>query len=139
LFELLDQEFRFTLDAAASKRVAKCPQYFDRKRNALTKPWTGGPAFCNPPYGKETHKWVRKAFLESQRGTLVVMLLPAWTDRNWFHEFCIPHGEIRFIRGRVGFVKRSVLRKAIPWGVVIVIFRPGQNGAGRLGEPYIVP
>ena len=36
-------------------------------------------------------------------GTTVVMLLPARTDTKWFHEYILPYGQIRFIRGRLKF------------------------------------
>ncbi len=51
--------------------------------------------------------WVRKAheqFVEG-KAELVVMLLPARTDTDWFHEYIYqkPNVTIRFLRGRVAF------------------------------------
>lgn len=41
LFDELDAEFRFTLDAAASENNHKCPVYFTKSDNALDKNWGG--------------------------------------------------------------------------------------------------
>ena len=37
--------------------------------------------FCNPPYGREIGKWVKKA---SEAQGVVVMLIPARTDTKYF-------------------------------------------------------
>lgn len=62
-----------------------------------------GRVFCNPPYGKELPKWVKKSYEESQKGNLIVMLLPARTDTRWFHDYIYHKAKIRFIRGRLKF------------------------------------
>ena len=41
LFKILDDEFHFTMDAAASDQNAKCKQYFTAKDDAITKKWGG--------------------------------------------------------------------------------------------------
>jgi hypothetical protein len=65
--------------------------------------------FCNPPFGRELGRWMLKAFTESSEfGALVVMHVPARTDTSWFHEFALPHAEVRFIRGRLSYT--SVVR-----------------------------
>jgi hypothetical protein len=61
------------------------------------------PGVMNPPYGREIGKWVKKAFEEAQRNSeLVVCLLPARTDTQWWHEYCM-RGQIAFIKGRLKF------------------------------------
>jgi len=61
--------------------------------------------FCNPPYGRQIWKWVKKSHDESKKpGTLVVMLIPARTDTSYFHDWIYHEAkEIRFIRGRLRF------------------------------------
>ena len=69
LFRKLDQEFHFGLDAAATPENAKCECYFTPETNGLSLPWGGyGAVFCNPPYGREIGKWVKKAYEEFVRG-----------------------------------------------------------------------
>ena len=104
-FDQLDQEFRFALDAAATDKTAKCPTYYTPETDGLTSPWNlaGGAVFCNPPYGREIGKWVRKAHEEAQAGVPVVLLIPARTDTSYFHDYIYNQAEIRFIRGRLKF------------------------------------
>lgn len=40
-FDKLNDEFHFTLDAAASPDNAKCPVYFTEEQNGLTQSWGG--------------------------------------------------------------------------------------------------
>ena len=59
--------------------------------------------WCNPPYGREIAKWVRKGYEEAQKpGTTVLMLLPVRTDTAWFHDYC-KKGDVTFLRGRLKF------------------------------------
>lgn len=105
-FDKLNEEFSFTLDAAATDKTAKCAAYFTPETDGLKSTWeapTGGAVFCNPPYGREIGKWVQKAYEEAQAGTTIVLLIPARTDTTYFHEFIYGKAEIRFIRGRLKF------------------------------------
>lgn len=104
-FAELDQEFHFTLDAAASHTNHKCSRYYTEEDNGLEKDWRGETVFCNPPYGsKETGIWTKKCYEEAQKpGTTVVMLIPARTDRASFHNYIQGKAEIRFVRGRLKF------------------------------------
>lgn len=100
LFKVLDDEFHFTLDAAASDQNAKCKLYYTAKDDSLRQKW--GVTFCNPPYGKQIKKWVKKGYEEAMAGSTVVMLIPARTDTEWFHKYCLK-GDIRFLKGRLRF------------------------------------
>lgn len=119
LFDKLNREFGFTLDAAASPENALCERFLSREDDALKQPWTGS-VWCNPPYGIHIGKWVEKGFNEAQHGAVVVMLLPANTDTLWFHRWCTK-GEIRFIKGRLKF---GSMGTAAPFPSMVVIFRP---------------
>ena len=103
-FDKLDAEFRFALDAAATDKTAKCQRYYTPETDGLSQPWdAGGAVFCNPPYGREIKKWVKKAYEEAEKGTTIVLLLPARTDTSWFHDYLYGKAEIRFLRGRLRF------------------------------------
>ena len=41
-FDKLDQEFHFALDAAATKKSAKCQRYYTPAENGLEMPWSCG-------------------------------------------------------------------------------------------------
>ena len=104
-FDALDKEFNFVLDAAATPETAKCSSFFTPEDDGLSQSWdVGGAVFCNPPYGREIGKWVKKACEESRKGSHpIVMLIPARTDTSYFHEYIYGKAEIRFVRGRLRF------------------------------------
>lgn len=61
LFDELDREFDFNLDPCADDDNCKCPMYYTKEEDGLSKDWGGYVTFCNPPYGREIGKWVKKA------------------------------------------------------------------------------
>ena len=79
-----------------------------------------GTIWCNPPYGRELNKWVKKAYETAQQGETVVMLLPARTDTKWFHEYIYGKAEIRFIKGRLKFGGN---KNAAPFPSMVIIFK----------------
>ena len=50
LFNQLDDEFHFTLDAAATDKSAKCPAYYTPETDGLKSPWNlaGGGCILQP-------------------------------------------------------------------------------------------
>lgn len=139
IFEPLDLEFFFGVDAAASHENAKCDFYLTpdgyymkdggspyriSRDNGLEKDWSQcvDAIWVNPPYSS-WGLWVKKASEEAKRGATVVMLLPARTDTRAFHEYIYgrKNVEIRFIKGRVRFVGAE---HGAPFPSMIVIFRP---------------
>lgn len=119
LYDMLNKEFNFTLDPCATDSNAKCPHYFTKEQNGLTKTWYE-TVFMNPPYGRQIKKWVEKAYLESLKGSVVVCLLPSRTDTHWWHEWVMYAKEIRFIKGRLKF---GDMKNAAPFPSAIVIFK----------------
>lgn len=125
LFDALDREFRFTLDAAASKENAKCARFYSKAdRDGLTQPWGSEVVFLNPPYGREIGKWMQRAAEQSSGAkATVVCLIHARTDTKWWHTWVMPYAsELRFIRGRVTFAGAT---NSSPFPSVVVVFRPG--------------
>lgn len=119
-FNQLDAEFHFTLDPCATSENAKCEHYFTKEDNGLLQDWGGARVFCNPPYGREISKWVKKCYEESKKGALVVLLIPARTDTAYFHDFIYHKArEIRFIRGRLHF---NESKQGAPFPSMVVIF-----------------
>ncbi len=122
LYEELDAEFHFQLDAATTKDNPLGTKYFyTEEDDALSKPWNKNATFCNPPYGLKIGEWVRKGYLDSVKyGVTIVMLLPSRTDTRWFHAYIYnnnngnnnnnnniknqdPNIEHRFLKGRLRF------------------------------------
>ena len=125
-FDVLNREFSFTLDAAATAKSAKCPAYYTPETDGLSSPWNlagGGAVFCNPPYGRKIGQWVRKAYEEAKRGTTVVLLIPARTDTTYFHDYIYGKAEIRFVRGRLRFTDEEGNAYApAPFPSMVVIY-----------------
>jgi site-specific DNA-methyltransferase (adenine-specific) len=111
LFDLLDQEFHFQIDAAANPENAKCPAYFEDLDavSTFSFDWHLKGAwerfFLNPPYSAgNIDRFLQKAYEESLKGAIVVCLVPCATDTKWWHNYAMKSQEIRFIKGRVRFV-----------------------------------
>lgn len=123
-FDKLNAEFGFVLDPAATDKTAKCSLYYTPETDGLSQSWNcGGAVFCNPPYGREIGKWVRKAFEEAQAGATVVMLIPARTDTSYFHDYIYGKAEIRFLRGRLHFTDENGTQyPPAPFASMVVIY-----------------
>jgi phage N-6-adenine-methyltransferase len=123
LFNELNEEFKFTLDAAASDSNKKVDKFFDKNSNGLKQSWKNETVWLNPPYGEKGSKlvdWIKKSVSEMNNGATTVLLIPARTNTNWFHDYCLKFGEVRFIRGRPKFVNAKY---GLPQPLCFVIFR----------------
>lgn len=108
LFDVLNREFNFTIDVAATEQNAKCPLFLDY---ALVEPWRSSEwddhrpsmAWCNPPYS-QIGTFVDRAINQLEAGCESVLLLPNDSSTKWFSK-CVGHcQEIRFLTGgRVQF------------------------------------
>ena len=117
-FNQLNDEFHFTLDPCCTHENRKCEKYFTQDDDGLSKSWDNETVFCNPPYGREIGKWVKKA--SEARGGVVVMLIPSRTDTSYFHDYIYGKAELRFVRGRLKFGDGKA---PAPFPSMIVIFR----------------
>lgn len=137
LFARLNERFRFTLDAAATHANAKCERYYTLEDDGLTMPWAGR-VWCNPPYS-QIGKWVEKAWEESDRCELIVMLLPAnRPEQGWWQDLVEPWRDkgyglhTEFIRGRQRFVMPGAEEigpnERPPFGSVLLIWTLASGG-----------
>lgn len=122
-FEKLDNEFNFDLDPCCSKLTAKCQKFFTKEDDGLFQPWFG-TVYMNPPYGRQIVNWIKKASEESQKGCVVVCLVPARTDTRWWHDYCMKSSEIRLLNRRLTFAGADN-KSTFP--AAIVIFRPNET------------
>ena len=118
LFDVLNKEFKFTLDVCASKENHKCPKYYTADDGGLSKEWSG-VCWMNPPYGREIGAWMKKAYESSLLGAKVVCLVPARTDTKWWHDYAMK-GEIEFIKGRLKF---GNAKNCAPFPSAVVVFK----------------
>lgn len=127
------RDFYETLDAQYDFNFDPCPYMHDVSRwDGLNISWSERN-FVNPPYSHpHLRKWVIKAYHESRLGKLCVMLIPASTDTNLFHDVILPYATtIQFVRGRLRFTGLNAEGKECNdpamKGSMIVVFdgRPG--------------
>lgn len=148
VFEALDREFRFTVDAAASPENRKCERYLTEEEDALTADMIDQTVFCNPPYGPGwkacTQACARKACLRrglhisedvpgigewikafkawAASGSTVVALLPANTETEWFRSIFASANELRLVYPRINFVGTE--DSGNTGGSIIAVWRP---------------
>lgn len=118
-FDKLNAEFNFTLDPCATIDNAKCTKFFTIENDGLAQDWSGYRVFCNPPYGKKIAEWVKKCYEKAQKGTLIVLLIPARTDTIYFYNYIYHKAEIRFIKGRLKFGNSA---NSAPFPSMLVIY-----------------
>lgn len=94
LYKELDQEFNFNFDP--------CP--INPQFDGLKIDWKERN-YINPPYvTKLQNDFINKAFEESKKGKLCVLLIPARTGTARWQNIIIPFAkEIRFLSGRLKF------------------------------------
>lgn len=70
--------------------------------DGLALPWFGRK-WVNPPYGKETRRWLAR--LAAEGGGIALVF--ARTDNEWFHDTAATADLVVFLRKRVRFVGAS--------------------------------
>jgi phage N-6-adenine-methyltransferase len=122
-FNELNREFSFVLDVCAVESDAKVQHFLSPAEDGLSVPWHS-PAWMNPPYDRSIGLWVEKAYKESQKGKLIVCLLPGRSnDTQWFHNYVMRASEIRFIKDRIHFGNNGKFSRA-NISSIIVVFKP---------------
>ena len=149
VFDPLNAEFQFTLDAASSHQNRKCDQYCTlegrfyvgpgcvglvsvSRQNGLETTWTGERVWLNPPFSLLL-PWVEKAW--DDRADVVCILLPNnRQEQPFWQDFIEPHrdraGSIlttRFLRRRRPFLHLGKgignrTSKNPPFGLVLCIW-----------------
>lgn len=121
-YDELNKEFNFTFDP--------CPLNADF--DGLSIDWKESN-FINPPYSRKLKEaFIVKAFEESKKGKLCVLLLPVSTSTKIFHDVILSNAEIRFIKGRIAFEGVNtfgvkVNSKKPMHDSMIVIFKRGKS------------
>ena len=114
VYRLLNDEFDFNDDP--------CPI---GGGGGLDREW-GSRTFVNPPYSA-LRMWCKKAYEESIKGKLVVMLIPSRTDTIAWHNYVMEADEIRFIKGRLKF---GDSKNSAPFPSCVVVFNKLKERGG---------
>lgn len=120
LYDSLDAEFHFTVDAAASHDLHKHERYWTREEDGLKQSWKGERVFVNPPFfANPLAAFARKAFMESRDiNTMVAMVVPVKSDQGWWCDYAL-RAQRRFLRGRIKF---QGAEHAYPKPVAVLVF-----------------
>ena len=123
-FDKLNEEFEFTIDLAANSTNTKCVSFFSKEQDAMDQDWHG-ICWLNPPYGSsgkyKLSEWIKKGFNESQKhNSTIVILIPARTNTNWWHNYCMKSKEIKLVKGRPKF---GGAKYGLPQPLAIIVFK----------------
>lgn len=135
IFALLNDEFGFTIDAAATADNALCKRYFTAEDDAFKQEPLEEVIFINPPYS-QTASWVTLADRWSlANGNTVVLLVPAATDTRWWLTASMQASEIRLLVPRVKFLRPDGRPQGSPpFGSAVIIYRRGPFAFEQVGE-----
>ena len=104
--KIIDLFGKFDLDVASpigGVNYIPAKNYYTKADNGLIQDWYG-TVWCNPPYGRDTYRWLDK-FIDHKEGIALVF---ARTDTAWFHELVIKADALLFTRGRIAFLKSGI-------------------------------
>jgi phage N-6-adenine-methyltransferase len=111
LFNILNNIFKFSLDACASQSNTKCKLFIDEKQNCLKTNWESllinsdsKSVFINPPYSSGLLLPIfKKIKEEATKGLTIVVLVAARTETQWHkiawdyaRYFCFFYQRIKF-------------------------------------------
>jgi phage N-6-adenine-methyltransferase len=135
LFKRLDDRFHFDVDAASTPQNKLCKFSFCRGyTDALLMDWclAGDVFFCNPPYARGMiEKFLSKAYTESLKGAIMVLLLPGDIGTQWFHKYCFKAAEWIIIEGRVKFndIDGNPSKGSPQFGSICIVFDEARRKA----------
>lgn len=99
----LEKDFgQFDLDVCASHKNRVCERFFNKDQNGLEQDWQGSLVWANPPYSHK-NEFIDKAHQEAQKGTKIIMLMPAFTETAWFRDLKSKSEWLLFLNGRLVF------------------------------------
>lgn len=129
LFDYLNNIYKFDLDPCSDGTNNLCDDYFTEEDDGLLQDWGGRNVFMNPPYNRETGKWIEKAYKESLKGAVVVCLIPCRPDASYWHKWIFPYARsIFFIQGRLHFGES---KQTAPFPSAIIVFDKEWSGGWR--------
>jgi hypothetical protein len=128
--EIISALGSFDLDPCApvSRPWDTAKEHYSKPDDGLAKPWSGR-VWCNPPFGREAVKWLRK-LRDHGNG---VALIPARTETEMFYE-CVwgKADAVLFVKGRPHFHYVDGDRAPFNSGAPICLVAYGEENAEAL-------
>ena len=133
VMDLIREEFDLGLDVCASPQNAQCDRFLTEKDDAIQEEWgglaQGSAVWMNPPWGRGIGRFVERAREQaSKHGLIVVCLLPSSTDTRWWCDHVMRSTQVRFIRGRLHFIREDGHTGPCTKGSAVVVFTAWGQG-----------
>ena len=123
LFDFLNENFKFNVDAAASARNAKCEHFYGKRENFLSPasgPNNSARIWCNPPYSLSEHFASKLLIFYRLWNISSVILLPVRSDRIWYQQLLhTPNVRDVPITGRLHFGASG--KGAFMYSILVII------------------
>jgi hypothetical protein len=120
-----------TCDAAHGKKtMVLAAKSYCKCDDGLRQQWKGR-IFCNPPYGKETGKWLERL---ARHGNGIALIF-ARTDVGYFHDavFRTAHA-LLFVKNRITFLRADGTKPKWNGGAPSVLVAYGEENAVAMGK-----
>lgn len=133
--EILQSLGEFDLDPCApiTRPWPTAQNYYTVMDDGLTKKWVGR-VWCNPPFGREAVKWLRRV-RDHGNG---IALIPARTETAMFYETVWGHADgVLFIKGRPHFHYVDGTRAPFNSGAPIALVAYGLNNLKALQQSQL--
>lgn len=131
LFDVLNEEFNFSFDAACTTKNSKCSSgnFYDIGIDALEAPWfmSSKAVWLNPPYSRgNINLFMEKAYSESLlTDNSIVCLVRQDTTAKWFKDWVDNKAhEVRLLKRRIRFKGAEA---SYPFPCCVVIYKRGQE------------
>jgi len=93
--------------------------------NGLIQPWEGR-IWCNPPYGRETSKWLKKM---AEHGNGIALIFARTETGNFFNYIWPKATAIMFLKGRLTFYNVDGTKPENSAGAPSCLIAYGENNA----------
>ena len=101
--------------------------------DGLKQEWSGR-VWCNPPYGRECVKWLKKC---AEHGNSMTLIFARTETRMFFDEVWDKASAILFLKGRLKFYNTEGVQAKASAGAPSVLIAYGDNNAEILRDCYL--
>lgn len=100
-------------------------KHYTIEDNGLNQPWEGR-VFCNPPYGRDTGRWLARC---ADHGNAIALIFARTETEDWFAHIWAKAHAILFLRGRLHFHHANGIRAAANAGAPSALIAYGEINA----------
>lgn len=136
LIHAIEESFgRISLDPCwHPKSFVKPLRHFDIRwgEDGMVRDWAGAVVFVNPPWS-DAKKWLERCHDQWSKGQagVVICLVPAKTDTEFFHTILATDADVYFLKGRTRFHKKEGRAEGSAQSTMIVFFGATAEQIGR--------